>query len=101
MSGPHTAEADTMVVTPLSFTQYLYDALNLQATKLFIVTSATIGVVVTTPLRFSVRFKILHSVIQRLIQHCLLRQMAYLNRAIVYAIATRNYDFLIPAMFRN
>ena len=54
-------------------------AFNLQATKLFIVTSATKGVVVTTPLRFRVRFKILYRVIQRLIQHCLLHKMVHLN----------------------
>src|SRR6218665_527850 len=61
--------------------------INLQATKLFIVTSATNGGgVVTTPLRFSVRFKILYRVIQPLIQHCLLHRMAvYLN--IIYVIA--------------
>jgi len=53
--------------------------LNLQATKLFIVTSATKGVVVTTHPRFSLRFKILYSVIQRLIQNCLLHKMVYLN----------------------
>jgi len=41
---------------------------NLQATKLFFVTSATKGY-----LKFSVRFKILYRVIQPLIQHCLLR----------------------------
>ena len=41
--------------------------LNLQATKLFIVASATKGGVVTTLLRFSVRFKILYRVIQPLI----------------------------------
>src|SRR6218665_674460 len=64
--------------------------INLQAIKLFIVTSATKGVV-TTPLRFSVRFKILYRVIQRLIQHCLLHEMVYLN--IIYIIATRNYEF--------
>ena len=39
----------------------------------------------------SVRFKILYRVIQRLIQHCLLRKMVYLN--IIYVIATRNYEF--------
>jgi len=65
--------------------------LNPQATKLFIVTSATKDVLVTTPLRFRVRFKILYRVIQRLIQHCLLRKMMYLN--IRYVIATRNYDY--------
>src|SRR6218665_3014787 len=71
---------------------------NLQVTKLIIVTSATKGVV-TTPLRFSVKFRILYRVIQRLIQHCLLRKMVYLN--IIYVIATRNYEFLLPALFRN
>src|SRR6218665_1662061 len=60
---------------------------NLHATKLFIVTSATKGVV-TTPPRFRVRFKILYRVIQVLIQHCLLRRMVYLN--IIYVIATQN-----------
>ena len=68
----------------------LYTKVNLQATKLFIVTSATKGVV-TTPFRFSVRFRILYRAIQRLIQHCLLRKMVYLN--IIYVIATRNYEF--------
>src|SRR6218665_2653427 len=64
---------------------------NLQATKLFIVTSATKGGVVTTPLRFSVRFKILFRVIQRLIQHCFLHKMVYLY--ILYIIASRKNDF--------
>ena len=36
--------------------------INLQATKLFIVTSATKGGVTTPHLRFSVRFKILYRV---------------------------------------
>ena len=45
---------------------------------------------VTTP-RFSVWFKILYRVIQRLIQHCLLSKMKYLN--IKYVIATQNYAF--------
>jgi len=40
----------------------LIPMLNLQATKLFIVTSATKGVV-TTPIRISVWFKILYRVI--------------------------------------
>src|SRR6218665_3682599 len=54
--------------------------INLQATKLFIVTSATKGGGGGyNPLRFSVRFKILYRVIQPLIQHCLLRKMVYLN----------------------
>jgi len=52
--------------------------------------------VVTTPNRFSVWFKILYLEKQRLIQHCLLSKMVYLN--IKYDIATRNYDFLIPAL---
>src|SRR6218665_3922445 len=43
------------------------------------------------PLTFSVWFKILFSVIKRLIQHCLLSKMVYLN--ITYVIATRNYEF--------
>jgi len=42
------------------------------------------------PVRFSVWFKILYSVIQRLIQHCLLSKMVYLN--IKYVIAARNYE---------
>ena len=67
----------------------IYD--NLQATKLFIVTSATKGEVVTTPLRFSVRFTILYRAIQRLIQHCLLSKMVYLN--VKYVITTRSYEF--------
>ena len=48
---------------------------NLQATKLFIVTSVSKVFLVTTPLRFSVRFKILYRVIQPLIQHCLLHKI--------------------------
>jgi len=64
---------------------------KLPATKLFIVTSATKGGV-TTPLRFRVKFKILCRIVQRLIQHCLLRKMVYLN--IMYVIATRNYEFV-------
>ena len=64
---------------------------NPQATKLFIVTTATMGGVVTTPLGFRVRFKILYRAIQPLIQHCLLRKMVYLN--IIYVITTRNYEF--------
>ena len=62
---------------------------NLQVTKLFIVTSATKGDY--HPPKFSVRFKILYRVIERLIQHCLLRRMVYLN--IIYVIATRDYEF--------
>ena len=42
--------------------------LNLQAAKLFIVTPATKGWVVTTPPGFRVRFKILYRVIQPLIR---------------------------------
>ena len=49
------------------------------------------GVVVTTTLRFSVKFKILYGVIERLIQHRLLRKMEYLS--VIYVIATRNYEF--------
>src|SRR6218665_443412 len=64
---------------------------NLQATKLFIVTPANKGWVITTPLGFRVRFKILYRVIQPLIQHYLLHKMVYLN--IIYVIATRNYEF--------
>src|SRR6218665_3527201 len=51
------------------------------------------GWVVTTPLRFSVWYKILYSIIQRLIQHCLLNKIVYLN--IKYVIATLNYEFFI------
>ena len=65
---------------------------NLQATKLFIVTSATKGSG-CQPLRFSVRLKILYRVIQPLIQHCLLRKMVYLNIHVIYVIATRNFEF--------
>src|SRR6218665_213942 len=72
-----------------------HEGVNLQATKLFIVTWATKGGGYHPP-RFSVRFKILYRVIQALIYHCLLRNMVYLN--IIYVIATRNYDFfLLPA----
>ena len=53
--------------------------INLQATKLFIVTSVTKGGWLPNPLRFSVRFKILYRVIQQLIQHFLLRKMVYLH----------------------
>src|SRR6218665_2642406 len=67
------------------------ECFNLQATKLFIVTPATKGWVVTTPSGFRVRFKILYRVIQLLIQHCLLHKKVYLN--IIYVIATRNYEF--------
>ena len=70
--------------------------IKLQATKLFIVTSATKGGGDNHPLRFSVRFKILYRVIHRLIWHCLLRNMVYLN--IIYVIATRNYDFFTAAI---
>ena len=70
---------------------------NLQATKLFIVTPATKGWVVTTPLRFRVRFKILYRVTQPLIQHCLLHKMVYLN--IIYVIATRHYEFFTTGIF--
>ena len=70
--------------------------INLHATMLFIVTSATKEVVVTTPLRFRVRFKILYHVIQPLIQHCLLRKMVYLS--IIYVIATRNYELFTTAI---
>src|SRR6218665_3356825 len=49
------------------------------------------GVVTTTP-RFSVWFKILHRLIQRLIRHYFLSKMVYLN--IKYVIVTRNYDLL-------
>ena len=71
----------------------------LQATMLFIVTSATKGV--PPPLRFRVRFTILyrdivsriHPLIQLSIQHCLLRKMGYLNMVYMYVIATRNYEY--------
>src|SRR6218665_1652703 len=66
--------------------------INLQATKLFIVTSATKGGGYHPP-RFSVRFKILYRVIQPLIQHCLLSTMVYLN--VKYVIDTRSYEFFI------
>ena len=75
------------------------NAVNLQATKLFIVTLATKGGRWLSPLRFSVRFKILYRVIYPLLHHCLLSKMAYLN--VKYVIATRNYYFLIPALVRN
>ena len=71
-------------------------ALNLQATKLFIVTPATKGGGYH-PLGFRVRFKILYRVIQLLIQHCLLHKMVYLN--IIYVIATRNYEFFTTGIF--
>src|SRR6218665_3787119 len=51
------------------------------------------------PPRFSVWFKILYRVIQRLVQHCFLSIMVYLH--IKYVIDTRNYDFLISALVRN
>ena|SRR6218665_2552756 len=71
--------------------------INLQATKLFIVTSATKGSGYHPPLRFCVRFKILYRVIQPLIQHCLLHKMVYLN--IIYIIATRKYEFFTIGIF--
>ena len=71
--------------------------LNLQAIKQFIVTSAAKEGVVTTPLRFRVRFKILYRVIHPLIQHCLLPKMVYFN--IIYFIATRNYEFFTTHIF--
>ena len=71
---------------------------NLQATRLFIVTSATKGVV--TPLRISVWFKTLNRVIQQLIHHCFLSEMVYMS--VKYVIATRNYEFcLLSALVRN
>ena len=72
--------------------------INLQATKLFIVTPTTKGGGYHPP-RFRVRFQILYRVIQVLIQHCLLRRMVYLS--IIYVIATRNYEFLLAPLFRN
>ena len=62
--------------------------LNLQGTKLFIVTSAPKEGVV----RFSVFFK-LHRVIQPLIQQCFMSKMVYLN--VKYLIATRNYELFL------
>ena len=70
--------------------------INLQATKLFIVTSATKGGGYHL-LRFRVKFKILYRVIQPLIQHCLLHKMVYLN--IIYVTATRNYEFFTTGIF--
>ena len=70
---------------------------NLQATKLFIVTTATKGGGYHPSLRFRVRFKILYRVIQPLIQHCLLHKMVYLN--VIYVIATRNYEFFTTGIF--
>ena len=58
--------------------------INLQATKLFTVTSATKGGSYH-PLKLSYR------VIQRLIQHCLLSKIVHLN--VKYVIATRNFEF--------
>ena len=90
-----------MLNTPLSLRISLLIAIlsyvNLQATKLFIVTPATKGWVVTTPPGFRVRFKILYRVIQPLIQHFLLHKMVYLN--IIYVIATRNYEFFTIGIF--
>src|SRR6218665_123228 len=88
--GPSWAELSS----PPTRTTFL--SFTLQATKLFIVTSATKGVVVTTPARFSVSFKILYRVIQPFIQHCLLRRMVYLN--VIYVIATRNYELFTSAI---
>ena len=70
-------------LTPLHTLRLNYTCLNLQATKLFIVTSATKGGWLPPP-RFSVRFKILYRVIQPLIQHCLLHKMVYLNIILCY-----------------
>ena len=75
------------------------NTVNLQATKLFIVTPATKGWVVTTHPGFRVRFKILYRVIQPLIQQCLLHKMLYLN--IIYVILLETMNFLLPAFFRN
>ena len=72
--------------------------INLQATKLFIVPSATKGVV-TTPHYIWFRFNILYLVIHPLIQHCLLHKMVYLN--VIFVIATRNYEFFTTGIFRN
>jgi|SRR6218665_400152 len=58
--------------------------INLQATKLFIVTSTTKGGGGYHPPRFSVRLKLLYCVIQPLIQHCLIREMVYFNIIICY-----------------
>jgi len=71
--------------------------INLQATKPFIVTSATKGGWLPPPVRFSVGFKILYRVIQPFIQHCLLHKMVYLN--IIYIIATRNCEFFTTGIF--
>ena len=60
--------------------------INLQAIKLFIVTSVTKGGGGNLPFGFSVRLKILYLVIQRLIQHFLLNKMVYLNVKYVIAI---------------
>src|SRR6218665_2119150 len=76
---------------------FLYiDAINLQATKLFIATSATKGGGYHPP-RFCVRFKILYRVIQVLIQNCLLRRMVNFN--IICVIVTQNYEFFTSAIF--
>ena len=64
---------------------------NLQANKLFHVTSATKRGSYQPSLRLSAKFKILYRVIQPLIHHCLLRKTVYSN--IIYVIATRNYEF--------
>jgi len=53
--------------------------------------------VITTPLRFRVRFNILYRAIHPLIQHCLLRKMVSLN--IINVIATWNYEFFTTSIF--
>ena len=56
-------------------------ASNLQATKLFATSAGRLprGGGGYQPHRFSVWFKILYRVIQRLIHHCFLNTMVYLN----------------------
>ena len=70
----------------------------LQATKLFIVTSATKRGGGYHPLRFRVRFKILYRVIQPLIQHCLPHKMVYLN---IMLLLLETMNLLLPAFFRR
>ena len=67
--------------------------INLQATKLFIVMLATKEGGGYHSLRFRARSKLSYRVIRRLIQHCLVIKMVYLN--VKYAIATRSYEFFI------
>jgi len=80
---------------PGNFISMVHIKVNLPATKLF-ATTVTKGL---PPRRFKAWFKILCRVIQWLIQLCSLSKTFYWN--VKYIIATRNYEFLVPAPVRN